>query len=78
MDVKDIEILQLESGKPYLLGAGSFGTVCQQHQVFFGLMTMLLTQVKLWPATPSPMLDLSSYSRLVNLTFVGDYGWCLS
>ena len=27
MDAKDIEILQLESGKPYLLGTGSFGTV---------------------------------------------------
>ena len=27
MDVKDIEILQLESGNPYLLGVGSFGTV---------------------------------------------------
>ncbi len=29
MDAKDIEILQLQSGKPYLLGVGSFGTVCQ-------------------------------------------------
>ncbi|DBA87503.1 TPA: protein kinase activity protein [Trebouxia sp. C0004] len=27
MDEKDIEILQLQSGKPYLLGVGSFGTV---------------------------------------------------
>jgi len=29
MDAKDVEILQLQSGKPYLLGVGSFGTVCQ-------------------------------------------------
>lgn len=28
MDPKDIQILQLESGKPYLLGVGSFGSVC--------------------------------------------------
>lgn len=28
MDAKDIEILQLQSGKPYLLGVGSFGSVC--------------------------------------------------
>ena len=27
MDAKDIQILQLESGKPYLLGVGSFGSV---------------------------------------------------
>lgn len=30
MDAKDIEILQLQSGKPYLLGVGSFGSVCGQ------------------------------------------------
>ena len=30
MDAKDVEILQLESGKPYLLGVGSFGSVSQQ------------------------------------------------
>ena len=29
MDAKDVEILQLQSGKPYLLGVGSFGTVHQ-------------------------------------------------
>lgn len=27
MDAKDIEILTLPNGKPYLLGSGSFGTV---------------------------------------------------
>ena len=31
MDAKDIEILQLQSGKPYLLGVGSFGTVGHNH-----------------------------------------------
>lgn len=30
MDAKDVEILQLENGKPYLLGVGSFGTVRDQ------------------------------------------------
>lgn len=30
MDAKDVEILQLASGKPYLLGVGSFGTVRAQ------------------------------------------------
>lgn len=33
MDAKDIEILQLQSGKPYLLGVGSFGSVCCQSVV---------------------------------------------
>lgn len=33
MDAKDIEILQLQSGKPYLLGVGSFGSVCNRSTV---------------------------------------------
>lgn len=33
MDAKDIEILQLQSGKPYLLGVGSFGSVCNRSVV---------------------------------------------
>ena len=30
MDAKDIEILTLSNGKPFLLGSGSFGTVYKQ------------------------------------------------
>ncbi|KAL3148068.1 hypothetical protein ABBQ38_014354 [Trebouxia sp. C0009 RCD-2024] len=52
MDAKDVEILQLASGKPYLLGVGSFGTVYKAlRQGVQPVAVKQITQADEWQMT---------------------------
>lgn len=52
MDAKDVEILQLENGKPYLLGVGSFGSVYKAlRQGVQPVAVKKITQADEWQMT---------------------------